>query len=178
MATAYVALGSNLGDRAAHLRRALEALRATPDVERVERSRLYETAPVGPAPQGAFLNAAARVETGLSPRALLERLLAVERGEGRVRTGERWGPRTLDLDLLLYGDAVVAEPGLEIPHPRLHERPFVLEPLVELAAELRHPTRGETLSALAARVRDPEAVWLWKGDEPEGSASPQKEDPP
>lgn len=185
MATAYVALGSNLGDRAGHLRRALEALRATPDVTRVEPSRVYETAPVGPAPQGPFLNAVARVETTLPPRALLDRLLAVERAEGRVRTGERWGPRTLDLDLLVYGEAVVSQPGLELPHPRLHERPFVLEPLAEIEPDLVHPTRGETVRALAARVREPGALRVWKGDETRepgtGRAAPKddasREDP-
>lgn len=172
MATALVALGSNRGDRAAHLRRALAALRATQGVSAVEVSRFYETAPVGPPPQGPYLNAAARLETDLSPRELLERLLTVERAEGRVRGGERWGPRTLDLDLLLYGERVVREPGLEVPHPRMHERPFVLEPLAEIAPEERHPLARATVRELAARVRDADAVRPWK----EGPAGPANEE--
>jgi 2-amino-4-hydroxy-6-hydroxymethyldihydropteridine diphosphokinase len=156
-AVACVGLGSNLGDRAGQLARALEALRATPGVARLEASRLYETEPVGP-PQGRYLNAAARLETTLGPRSLLARLLAIERAAGRVRGTERNAPRTLDLDLLLYGDLCLEEPDLVLPHPRLHQRAFVLEPLCELAPELLHPVLGATIGALAARVRDPAAV--------------------
>ena len=149
MALAYVGLGSNLGDRRATLRRALELLAAEPDVELVTVSAVRETEPVGLADQPRFLNAVAAVETPLPPRALLERLLAVEVALGRTRTGPRFGPRTIDLDLLLHGDAVVDEPGLTVPHPRLHERRFVLEPLAELDPHLVVPGRGPVEALLA-----------------------------
>ena len=130
---AYVGLGSNLGDRAQTLRAALDRLAATPGVEVVAVSSLRETDPVGPVTdQPRFLNGAAALETTLSPRRLLEVLLEVEADFGRPRSGLPGGPRTLDLDLLLYGDERVNEAGLQVPHPRLHERPFVLEPLQEL----------------------------------------------
>jgi len=130
---AYVGLGSNLGDREVTLRAALERLAAAPGVELLAVSSLRETDPVGPvADQPRFLNGAAALETSLSPRRLLDVLLEVEAEFGRTRTGPPGGPRTLDLDLLLYGDEHVDEPGLQVPHPRLHERPFVLEPLQEL----------------------------------------------
>jgi len=157
----FVALGSNLGDREETLRRALARLVATPGVELVAVSRLFETAPVGP-PQPAYLNAVAELETTLSARALLARLLAIEEEAGRMRGGERFGPRTLDLDLLLFGAETIDEPGLVVPHPRLAERAFVLEPLAELAGELRHPRLGAPIAELAARVRDPRAVRPWQ----------------
>jgi 2-amino-4-hydroxy-6-hydroxymethyldihydropteridine diphosphokinase len=130
---AYIGLGSNLGDRETTLRAAVERLAATPGVEVVAVSSFCETDPVGPiVDQPRFLNGAGALETSLAPRALLERLLAIEAELGRVRTGPPGGPRTLDLDLLLYGDERIDEPGLQVPHPRLHERAFVLEPLEEL----------------------------------------------
>jgi 2-amino-4-hydroxy-6-hydroxymethyldihydropteridine diphosphokinase len=130
---AYVGLGSNLGDREETLRGALERLAAAPGVELVAVSSLRETDPVGPIiEQPRFLNGAAALETSLSPRRLLEVLLEIEAEFGRVRTGSPGGPRTLDLDLLVYGDERVDEPGLQVPHPRLRERHFVLEPLEEL----------------------------------------------
>lgn len=156
-AVAYVGLGSNLGDRAATLARALEALRATPGITRLAASRFYETEPVGP-PQGRYLNGVARLETTLAPRALLARLFEIERDAGRLRGAERNAPRTLDLDLLLYGELRLEEPSLVLPHPRLHQRAFVLEPLCELAPDVLHPVLGETMAVLAARVRDPSAV--------------------
>ena len=143
--SAFIGLGSNLGDREATVEAALAAL---PGVTAV--SRLRETAPVGVVDQPPFLNGVARLETELSPRELLDTLLAVERSLGRERR-ERWGPRTIDLDLLLYGNEVVDEPGLTVPHPRLHERRFVLEPLAELDPALVVPGRGrvdELLSKL------------------------------
>ncbi len=143
MTRAYVGLGSNLGDREATIRAAVAAL---PDVVAV--SELRETAPVGVVDQPAFLNGAAALETELSPRQLLEVLLEVELGLGRERR-ERWGPRTIDLDLLLYGGETVAEPGLVVPHPRLHERGFVLEPLAELDPGLVVPGRGPVKLLLA-----------------------------
>ena len=147
MAQAYVGLGANLGDREGTMRSALELLDDVDGIEVVAVSRFRETEPWGVEDQPRFLNAAARVETTLSPRELLAALLAVERALGRTRQGPRFGPRTIDLDLLLYGDEVVDEPGLTVPHPRLHERAFALEPLLELDPRLVVPGRGplETL---------------------------------
>jgi 2-amino-4-hydroxy-6-hydroxymethyldihydropteridine diphosphokinase len=142
MTRAYVGLGANLGDREATIRAALDAL---PGVVAV--STLRETDPVGVVDQPLFLNGAVALETTLAPRALLETLLAVERELGRER-GERWGPRTIDLDLLLYGDETIDEPGLTVPHPRLHERPFALEPLLDLDPELAIPGRGRVIDVL------------------------------
>ena len=146
--TAYVGLGANLGDREATIRRAVELLAATPGIEIVAVSTLRETDPVGYADQPRFLNGAVALETALAPRALLERLLEVGRELGRVRgEGPRFGPRTIDLDLLLHGDEVMDEPGLVLPHPRLAERRFVLEPLHELDPGLALPD-GRRVSEL------------------------------
>jgi 2-amino-4-hydroxy-6-hydroxymethyldihydropteridine diphosphokinase len=154
----FVALGSNLGEREARLAFALRELRAGVATRVVAVSPVFETDPVGPPPQGPYLNAVVELLTGLAPRALLARLLAIEARAGRERRGARNEARTLDLDLLLYGDLVLDEPGLALPHPRLAERAFVLEPLCALAPKLVHPVRRETVAALAARVRDPAAV--------------------
>jgi 2-amino-4-hydroxy-6-hydroxymethyldihydropteridine diphosphokinase len=145
---AYVGLGANLGDRERTLRAAAEALAAEEGVEVVSVSTLRETEPVGVGEQPRFLNGAAELETTLTARELLDRLLAVEQRFGRVRIPAEHGPRTLDLDLLLYGDEVIDEPGLAVPHPRLHERRFVLEPLAELAPGLVVPGRGDMESLL------------------------------
>jgi 2-amino-4-hydroxy-6-hydroxymethyldihydropteridine diphosphokinase len=136
---AYVGLGANLGDRRATIEEALRRLGADPDIEVTATSTLRETDPVGYTEQPRFLNGAARLETTLAPRDLLDRLLAVERALGRERTGPRFGPRTIDLDLLLYGGETVDEPGLTVPHPRLPERRFALEPLLELDPGLTLP---------------------------------------
>ncbi len=149
MTRAFVGLGSNLGDREGVVRRALELLGSSPGVRVVAVSRLRETDPVGLLDQPRFVNGAAAVETELDPRALLERLLAVERELGRTRRGPRFGPRTIDLDLLLFEDLVIEEAGLRVPHPRLHERRFVLEPLAELDPGLEVPGRGPVLALLA-----------------------------
>jgi 2-amino-4-hydroxy-6-hydroxymethyldihydropteridine diphosphokinase len=127
---AFLGLGSNLGDRLATLRAAVRGLAAVPGLSMWASSRVYRTDPVGP-PQPEYLNAVLAVETTLDPRQLLEALLALERSMGRIRR-ERWGPRTLDVDLLTYGRSVIDEPGLVVPHPRMHERAFVLVPLLEL----------------------------------------------
>jgi 2-amino-4-hydroxy-6-hydroxymethyldihydropteridine diphosphokinase len=136
---AYIGLGSNLGDRRAQLEEALRRLDADPAVSVAAVSSFRDTDPVGVVGQPRFLNAAAALDTSLEPGELLGRLLAVERALGRDRSGERWGPRTVDLDLLLYADLALDEPGLTVPHPRLHERRFVLEPLVELDPALAFP---------------------------------------
>jgi 2-amino-4-hydroxy-6-hydroxymethyldihydropteridine diphosphokinase len=146
---AYVGLGANLGDREGTLRRALELLGETPVVAVVAVSSFRETDPVGYLDQPPFINVAAALETELAPRELLEALLDVERELGRTRDGPRFGPRTIDLDLLLYGDAEIDEPGLAVPHPRLHEREFALEPLAELDPALRIPRRGAVSALLA-----------------------------
>ena len=150
MARVYVGLGANLGDRESAIRRALELLDADHDLDVVAVSTLRETEPVGYVDQPAFLNGAAVLETDLAPRDVLERLLGVERVLGRTREGPRWGPRTIDLDLLVHGDAVVDEPGLRVPHPRLAERRFVLEPLVELDPDLTLPDGRRAADLLAA----------------------------
>ena len=148
MTRAYVALGANLGDRERTLREAVDALAAEEGIEVVAVSTLRETEPVGVGEQPRFLNGAAELETTLTSRELLARLLAVEQRFGRIRISGEHGPRTLDLDLLLYGDEVIDEPGLAVPHPRLHERSFVLEPLAELAPGLVVPGRGDVESLL------------------------------
>jgi 2-amino-4-hydroxy-6-hydroxymethyldihydropteridine diphosphokinase len=146
--TAFIGIGSNLGDREQNLARAIELLSAEDGIDVVAVSEIRETDPVGPVAQGPFLNGAVRIETDLGPRELLERLLAVEQRLGRVRR-ERFGPRTIDLDLLLYGDEAVDEPGLTVPHPRLHERRFALEPLSDLAPGLEIPGNGPISGLLA-----------------------------
>ena len=152
MARAYVGLGSNLGDREALIRAALAALAAEPGVGVAAVSALRETEPVGYLDQPRFLNGVAVLETALPPRELLELLLAVEAARGRVRAAvPAQGPRTVDLDLLLYDDLEVCEENLRIPHPRLQERAFVLEPLAEVAPGLEVPGLG-TVEALLARL--------------------------
>ena len=147
MPRAYVGLGANLGEREDALRAAVAALDGTEGVHVVAVSAFRETDPVDYLDQPRFLNGAAAVDTTLAPRELLDALLAVERSLGRIREGPRFGPRTIDLDLLLYADESVDEPGLTVPHPRLHERAFALEPLAELDPGLVVPGHGplETL---------------------------------
>ena len=149
MTRAYVGLGANLGDRERTLRAAVDALATEEGIEVVAVSTLRETEPVGVGEQPAFLNGAVALETTLAARELLDRLLAVEQRFGRLRVPGEHGPRTLDLDLLLYGDGEIDEPGLTVPHPRLHERRFVLEPLDELAPSLVVPGRGAVKSLLS-----------------------------
>ena len=152
MTRAYVGLGANLGPREVTLLRAADLLAAADGVEVVAVAQLRETEPVGLVEQPPFLNGAVAIDTSLPPRALLDLLLEIERSLGRVR-GERWGPRTIDLDLLAYGDERVDEEGLHVPHPRLHERRFALEPLAELDPELEIPGLG-TVSELIAALDD------------------------
>ena len=150
---AYVGIGANLGSRETTMRRAIALLGEVEGVALVAVSSLRETAPWGPVEQPAFLNGAVALETELEPRALLEALLEIERRLGRRRddpTAERWGPREIDLDLLLYGEQVVDRPGLRVPHPLMHERRFALEPLAELAPEAVVPGHGTASALLAA----------------------------
>jgi 2-amino-4-hydroxy-6-hydroxymethyldihydropteridine diphosphokinase len=150
---AYVGLGANLGDREGTIRRAVELLGAEPGIEVLAVSSLRETDPVGYLDQPRFLNGAAALETELGPGELLGRLLRIERALGRERgTGPRFGPRAIDLDLLLYGDEVLDEPGLTVPHPRLAERRFALEPLFELEPRLKLPD-GRSVEGLLAEQR-------------------------
>jgi 2-amino-4-hydroxy-6-hydroxymethyldihydropteridine diphosphokinase len=149
VARAYIGLGANLGPLEDTLRRAVELLEAEDGIEVVAVSSLRETDPVGVVEQPRFLNGAAAVETSLRPKELLDALLRIERALGRVRDGTRWGPRTVDLDLLLYAGDEVDEPGLRVPHPRLLERRFALEPLAELDPELEIPGRGRVSELLA-----------------------------
>jgi 2-amino-4-hydroxy-6-hydroxymethyldihydropteridine diphosphokinase len=149
MPSVYMAFGANLGDREGTIRIALARLAEHDHIQVIRVSSLRETDPVGYEDQPRFLNGVALLETILGPRELLEVLLGLERDLGRTRHGPRFGPRTIDLDLLLYGDEVVDEPGLEIPHPRMTERAFVLEPLAELDPDLVIPGRGPVRDFLA-----------------------------
>lgn len=159
---AFIALGSNLGDRSATIDRAIEHLGANDSLRAVAVSSLYETAPVGP-PQPHYLNAVVQVDTLLSPRALLRTLLSIEQLLGRVRDpSERNAPRTIDLDILLFGECVVNECDLVVPHPRLEMRPFVLRPLLELDATLTYPVTGELLLSLLCADRENDGVVMWR----------------
>jgi 2-amino-4-hydroxy-6-hydroxymethyldihydropteridine diphosphokinase len=147
---AFIALGSNLDDPAAHVRQGIADLARLPATRVTRASALYGSPPVGYRDQPDFINAVVEIETGLEPRPLLEALLEIEKRHGRVR-GVRNGPRTLDLDIALYGDCVVREPGLIIPHPRIHERAFVIVPLAEVAPQLVVPGLGP-VSRLLERI--------------------------
>lgn len=153
---ACIGLGGNLGDAAATLRTAIAALDHLPRTRLLRASRLYRTPAWGGVAQADFINAAACIETRLWPQALLDAMLALERGFGRDRDNPapRWGPRTLDLDLLLYGDMIIDEPGLRVPHPHLHQRAFVLVPLSEIAPDAAIPDHGSVRGALAGVATD------------------------
>jgi 2-amino-4-hydroxy-6-hydroxymethyldihydropteridine diphosphokinase len=155
VARAYIGLGANLGDRVATLMRAVDLLGERPGIDVVAVSSFRETDPVGYLDQPRFLNAAMAVKTSLPPAALLSTLLEVERELGRVREGPRYGPRAVDLDLLLMDDLVLDEPGLELPHPRLHERAFALEPLAELDPKLIVPGYGPVQQLLLSLQSPP-----------------------
>ena len=157
---AFVGLGGNLGYAAATLRQAFSELDALPDTRLLRTSKLYRTRAWGRTDQPDFINAVAMLETALDARELLDAMLGIEIDAGRERdAGHRWGPRTLDLDILLYGDAVIDEPGLHVPHPHLHERSFALVPLVEIAPDAMIPGMGSARAALAAMApSDIEAI--------------------
>jgi 2-amino-4-hydroxy-6-hydroxymethyldihydropteridine diphosphokinase len=151
----YIGVGSNLSDPAQQVRTALEDLSGIAESRLLACSSLYRTSPVGPQDQPDYVNAVARLETRLSARDLLAALQGIERRHGRVRDGTRWGPRTLDLDILLFGGAVVDEPGLRLPHPEIGRRAFVLIPLADLApAELEIPGQGRLADLLARCAGD------------------------
>lgn len=150
-AVAYVGLGGNLGEVATTLRSAVQALDRLPGTRLLRASRLYRTPAWGLETQADFVNGVAALETRLDPRGLLDALLETERDFGRQRDdGPRWGPRTLDLDLLLHGDAVIEQPGLRLPHPHLHERAFALVPLLEIAPDILIPGQGFARDALSS----------------------------
>lgn len=160
MATAYIGLGANLGDREGTLREAVRRLATLGEVTAV--SSLYETEPVGYREQPPFLNAAVALQTRLAPEELMAAMLAIERGLGRTRSF-RNAPRTLDLDLLLVDDRILDAPGLALPHPRLHERAFVLAPLAEIAPTAIHPEYDASIAALLANLPDRSGVAVWRG---------------
>jgi len=159
MSRASIAIGAYLGDRAARLRQALVALGSEPGLKLVRASSLYETAPVGGPPQGPFLNACALFETTLRAEVLMGCLLAIERRAVRIR-GAPLGPRTLDLDLLLMGEDVIRGPGIEVPHPRMAERAFVLAPAAEIAGAMRHPLLMASIDELRRRLPSEAGVRL------------------
>ena len=158
MTTVYLALGSNLGDRLENLEAAIARL--APAVAVTARSAVYETAPMYVTDQPAFLNMALRAETDVPPDTLLAHLKSIEAELGRRVGGVRFGPREVDLDILLYGDAVLTGTALEIPHPRMAERAFVLRPLADVAADVRHPVLGRTIAELLADVPGAETVMV------------------
>lgn len=152
MATAYIALGSNLGNRAGFLKSAAEKISRLPKTKMVRCSSWYETEPVGGPPQGKFLNGAAKIETSLKPLDLFDRLQQIERDLGRKPGGERWGAREIDLDLLDYDGVGLKLAEVELPHPRMHERFFVLAPLAEIEPQWKHPILEETVKTLLVRA--------------------------
>jgi 2-amino-4-hydroxy-6-hydroxymethyldihydropteridine diphosphokinase len=160
MKTVYLALGSNVGDHAANIAHAMESL-AHAGVQIVRQSSLYATEPVDFGPQHWFLNCVVEAETALMPRQLLATLRRIERGLGRKKLVVR-GPRTIDLDILFFGSSIVHASDLEIPHPRIAERRFVLAPLAEIAPALRHPVLGMSVTQLLAATQDRSSVRRWK----------------
>jgi 2-amino-4-hydroxy-6-hydroxymethyldihydropteridine diphosphokinase len=160
----YIGIGSNLGDKLENCRRAISAVAAEEKNRIVRCSSFYKTEPVGKKDQDWFVNAALAVETSLLPRELLDLLLAVETDLGRERR-ERWGPRVIDLDILFYGDRVVHEPGLEIPHPRVQDRRFVLVPMQEIAPDLVHPLLRRSVAELLSSLNEGDRVLPLGGEE-------------
>jgi 2-amino-4-hydroxy-6-hydroxymethyldihydropteridine diphosphokinase len=151
MTQVLIGVGSNLGDREKHLQQACDFLGGLRGIRFIRSSQVRETDPVGGPAQGKYLNAVWQIETGLGLQELLKQLMEIERRLGRVRT-EKNGPRTMDLDILFYGQEIIDQPGLTVPHPRLHERMFVLEPLFELAPDLVHPILKKTIKQLSTEL--------------------------
>ena len=161
---AYIGIGSNLGDKLSNCRRAIEAVVADGRNRLVRCSPFYCTEPIGKKDQDWFVNGVAAVETSLGPRELLAFLLSLEKKAGRIRR-ERWGPRVIDLDILFYGGEVLNEEGLQVPHPRLHRRRFVLVPLKDIAPHLKHPLLGKTVSQILSGLTEDEKVFpVLEGD--------------
>ena len=159
-ARAFIGAGANLGEPVRQIRQAQDALRKSPGIKFLDASSLYRTQPMGPVEQPPFINAVFSLEAEIGPHDLLSLLLDIEQKMGRVRK-ERWGPRVIDLDLLFYGEEIIKEQGLEVPHPRLHERRFVLAPLAEIAPGFAHPVIKKTVSELLAGL-PPEDFWVEK----------------
>jgi 2-amino-4-hydroxy-6-hydroxymethyldihydropteridine diphosphokinase len=159
----YVAVGANLGNREATFGAVIRAIEAEPDLLLLNASSVFETEPLGPGRQQPYLNAALRLRSWLAPMELLARLQRIEVALGRDRSAqaERWGPRPIDLDILFFGDRCIRLPELVVPHPRAHERAFVMLPMAELDPELAHPVIGETMAVIARSRPDREAVRPW-----------------
>ena len=151
MKKAYIGIGSNLGDTHGNCRKAIERMGRIPGCSVTGLSELYLTEPVGVEGQDWYVNGVIAISTSLSPQELIKGLYIIEADMGRVRK-ERWGPRTIDLDILLFGQDIIREPNLTIPHPRMHERRFVIAPMVELAPDLVHPTLGKKMTELLAMI--------------------------
>lgn len=159
----YIGVGSNMGNRALQCEEAVSRLGRLPTTTIIRRSSLYETEPVCETPQNWFINCVVEIETLLEPREFLDACLEIEKMMGRQRDTPQ-GPRTIDLDILFYDDLVLSEEGLTIPHPRLHERRFVLEPLAEIAPHLKHPVLNKTVSELLSTLADPHTVRKWNAE--------------
>ena len=170
MPLAYIGLGSNEGERELMISRAVQLLREQPSIHVTQLSFLKEYEPVGGPPQDRYVNAVAAIETSLSPVDLLAALQRVERALGRRPSTVRWGPRPIDLDVLLYGDAVIHEPHLTVPHPRMHARRFVLEPFAHLAPEALHPMLHQTIRQMLATLESSSAARV-NSDSPEKTLS-------